>query len=195
MPNADSRSYTVREIAAILAAQEMPVGMDAPEELVSKRLRQVRHWTACDYLRPIGKKHSGTGVARRYGPDEVRKAALLRELTHFGLSITQFGEEFGGDLEARANQKEWRQAIDGKELIFFQIITPPGGSADESGWLLNLVPAEKSLLRLLDPKFVASEKRKRRKASKKPHVHELPIPNFVSGLTISLTQLFANLDL
>lgn len=193
MPHADSRSYSVRDIAAILVDQEGWYGTDNYQQKLDKRLRQVRHWTSYDYLRPLGSKHTGTGVARRYGPDEVRKAGLLRELTRFGLTVTQLGEEFGDSLEERAKQKEWQQAIDGKALILFQIVMPAGGDAQESGWAMNLVPAKKSLLKLLDPKVMAVEGRKRTADSKRAQTKQLPLPNFVSALTISLTQLFRTL--
>ena len=195
MFDADSRSYTVREIATILAKQEGWEGSQWYQEKFDKRLRQVRHWTACDYLKPIGKKHSGTGVARRYGPDEVRKAALLRELTRFGMTVTQLGEEFGDDLIYRAGQKEWLQAIEGKTLIYYQVILPASATPDESGHTMNLVPEERSLLRRLDPKYVAAEKRKHAKEPKRSSLPELPMPDFVSGLTINMTKLFATLDL
>ena len=195
MPHADSRSYTVREIATILVDQEVSREYSGYQDQLEKRLRQVRHWTACDYLRPIGKKHSGTGVARRYGADEVRKAALLRELTRFGLTVTQLGEEFGESLEKRAAQKEWQQAIEGKPPIYYQIILPAGATPDQSGYMMNLVPTERSLLRFLDPKYVAAKKRKRARGPKRSGVNDIPTPDFVSGLTISLTQLFATLEL
>ncbi|MGE3627686.1 MAG: hypothetical protein AB7G34_15075 [Hyphomicrobiales bacterium] len=195
MPDADSPSYTVREIAAILVDQEGWAGSPEYQSHLDKRLRQVRHWTACDYLRPLGKKHSGTGVARRYGPDEVRKAALLRELTRFGLTVTQLGEEFGDDLIRRASQKEWKEAIEGEKQILFQVVFEAGGSADQTTHAMNLVPAEKSLLRMLDPNVMAAEKRKRDSRSTQGQTGDLPIPEFVSGLTISLTQLFATLRL
>ena len=195
MFDTDARSYTVREMAAILVDQEVSREWSGYQEQFDKRLHQVRHWTHCDYLKPIGKKHSGTGVARRYGADEVRKAALLRELTRFGMTVTQLGEEFGESLEERAAQKEWQQAIEGKTLIYYQVILPAGSTPDESGHAMNLVPAEKSLLRMLDPKYVAAEKRKRAKRPKRSDLPEFPIQEFVSGLTISMTKLFATLDL
>lgn len=46
------------------------------------------HWANADLLTPIGEKHTGTRVSRKYDLDEVRKAAILRELSRFGLTVT-----------------------------------------------------------------------------------------------------------
>ncbi|CAN0504813.1 unnamed protein product, partial [Laminaria digitata] len=60
------------------------------EDDVRRVMRQIRHWTVCEALVPEGDVHTGTGVSRRYAPDEVRIAALLLVLSKYGMTMTEF---------------------------------------------------------------------------------------------------------
>ena len=90
-------AYSVRELVDLVAADDDEGGK-------LRLLRQVRHWTNENLLFPIGEKHTGTGVARKYGPDEVRKAAILRELVSFGIPVATY-EEMDTGLERRTPRR------------------------------------------------------------------------------------------
>ena len=166
MSNSDSPTYTVREIARKITVE------DRKEEF-KRRLRQVRHWTNSGLLKPTGQKHPGTGVARTYGPDEVRKAALLRELTRFGMSINIVDPDADG-IEYHTKQEPWKKAIKGKSEVYLELLYRPD---DGLGW--NIMDRDKSsMLSYLDTD------------NTKPYMKE-----YVSALVINLTKLFKSLEL
>jgi len=165
--------YSVRELVDKLAPEE-----DEEEKL--RLLRQVRHWTNADLLTPIGEKHTGTGVSRKYGPDEVRKAAILRELSRFGLTVTML-DGMGEALDYHAKQSEWRDAISGKDAIFLEMLWAPDGAH-----VWNLV-RQASLLKMMHPDW-------------KPHHSKksaLPMINldFTRAAVLSLNRIFAHLQI
>lgn len=64
------------------------VSFDRSDHGISKTIRQVRHWTQSDLLRPVGQKNTGTGVPRVY-PEEptLQIAAILMELSRYGATV------------------------------------------------------------------------------------------------------------
>ena len=111
----DSQTYTVKQIAQKLTVKR-------PDLSLPKLMRQIRHWTALDYLTTIGSKHTGTGVSRLYGPNEVPKALILVELYSRGISLSEF-EEFGDflDFNIKHYAKAWEDALAGKKPIFLML--------------------------------------------------------------------------
>mgnify|MGYP001207970923 CR=1 FL=1 len=71
-------SYTVAAVA-----ERLKPGSDAREQ--HRVLRWLQNSTTSGLLRPIGGKHGGRGVHRRYSDDEVRKAAVLLMLSEIDL--------------------------------------------------------------------------------------------------------------
>ncbi|EKE72419.1 hypothetical protein P24_13468 [Oceanibaculum indicum P24] len=90
-----------------------------PTEL-QKIMRQIRHWTLSDLLHTQGRKHTGTGVSRRYRHFELQKAAILRELSHYGLQIGQF-EALDKWLESIGGSARWKAAEEGTRMVFIQL--------------------------------------------------------------------------
>lgn len=75
------KSLTVKDIAGAIS-------FDRSEEGIARTIRQVRHWTQCDLLRPLTQKETGKGVARVYRAEPtVIIAALLLELTRYGVTV------------------------------------------------------------------------------------------------------------
>src|SRR3546814_478505 len=72
---------TVKDIAAAIAFDKSAAG-------ISRTIRQVRHWTQHDLLRPYSQKNTGTGIPRLY-PEEasVEVAAILLELSRYGATV------------------------------------------------------------------------------------------------------------
>lgn len=105
-------TYTLKQVAELLSP-------DGDEEARSRIARQVRHWTTLDLLTPVGRKHTGTGVSRRYAADEVRKAAILLELNQYHLPVTALSEaDWSENFPLSA---EWQVAIKGKRPVFLQL--------------------------------------------------------------------------
>lgn len=103
--------YTLKEIATLLSPSD-----DA--ETVEKLARQIRHWTNLDLLCPIGKKHTGTGISRRYDLDELRKAAILVELAHYRVPVTVLDDGFVDMIENYQRRAEWNAAVTGEKLVY-----------------------------------------------------------------------------
>ncbi|MBF0382335.1 MAG: hypothetical protein HQL69_15025 [Magnetococcales bacterium] len=76
----DYGEFTVKDIAEQITYVKTHAG-------VSKVIRQLRHWTAKDLLQPIGGKNTGTGNSRLYNEFSVVVAAILFEVTRYGLPI------------------------------------------------------------------------------------------------------------
>jgi len=75
------RLLTVKDIA-------IGISYDNSEEGVARTIRQVRHWTQSDLLRPISQKSTGKGVPRVYEEEPtVRIAAILLELCRYGVTV------------------------------------------------------------------------------------------------------------
>lgn len=107
------RLYTLKEMAERLNHS----GGAADLQRIT---RQIRHWTLSDLLRTEGKKHTGTGVSRRYSFFELQKAAVLRELSHYGIQIAQLSE-FDRWVERMAHAPLWREAEAGNRIVFLQL--------------------------------------------------------------------------
>lgn len=164
-------AYSVRELVDHLA----PEG-DEEEKL--RLLRQVRHWTNADLLTPLGGKNTGTGTSRKYGPDEVRKAAILRELSRFGLTVTKL-EGMGEYLDYLAEGDEWRDAVTGKRAIYLEMLWEPGDGTH--AWRITKA---NDLLDMLRPDW------KPNPPSRKGGIR-IPAPRFTSALVLSLNSIFA----
>tara|TARA_R110002074_G_C12554346_1_gene666932 strand:+ start:5400 stop:5903 length:504 start_codon:yes stop_codon:yes gene_type:complete len=163
-------AYSVRELVDLVAADDDEGGK-------LRLLRQVRHWTNENLLFPIGEKHTGTGVARKYGPDEVRKAAILRELVSFGIPVATY-EEMGESLDYYTRQSEWKDAISGKDAIFLEMLWT---SSRTQVW--NVVRHD-ALLSMMSPKW------KPKKVG-----NFMPDMNFTRAIVLNLNRIFERLKL
>jgi hypothetical protein len=78
------RTLTVSGIAKAILWRSSPLG-DAGE--LQKIMRQLRHWTQSDVLRPVSGLYIGTGRSREYAVETVMVAAVLSELSNLGMTI------------------------------------------------------------------------------------------------------------
>lgn len=122
-------TYSVKGVAERIAYKG-----DADE--IRKIIRQLRHWTNADLLTPLGEKHTGTGVSRQYDADEVRKAAILLELSRYGVTVEML-EGFDEWTSLLRGTDRWKKAAEGKGEYFLQMAWEPG---DDGGsvWTPNL---------------------------------------------------------
>ena len=75
------RLLTVKDIAECIA-------FDKSEDGINKTIRQVRHWTQSDLLRPYSEKTTGKGIPRLYAVEPtVHIAAFFIELTRYGVTV------------------------------------------------------------------------------------------------------------
>ena len=105
------KTYTVRQLAITITGSQ-------DEKVIEKAVRQIRYWTTENILKPLGKKHSGSGVHRLYNQNEMYKAALIGEMVRHGISVTLISdleELFDGLYEDHV----WRLAIEGEEVVYF----------------------------------------------------------------------------
>jgi hypothetical protein len=117
---------------------------------------------------PEGGKDTGTGTSRRYGANEVRKAAMLVELAHFRIPAPVLELTFE-DTERWTTAHEWQMAVRGDEVIFLNLAYTDG----DEGTILSQV-------------IVASSERNLLVATARD-----PAFNFASAVVINLTKLFA----
>lgn len=108
-----SRYYSVKDVARAIAYQRDP-------ETIQKVIRQVRHWTNHDLIRPIGDKTTGTGVSRIYDADGVRGAAIAQEHISWGLTAEDLCT-LGESLDDWRTTKEWNDAVEGRKAIFMRV--------------------------------------------------------------------------
>lgn len=75
------RFLTLKDIAQAVA-------FDKSEHGISRTMRQIRHWTTNDILRPYGGKETGTGIARIYvEAPTIDIAAILLEMSRYGVTV------------------------------------------------------------------------------------------------------------
>lgn len=102
-------TYTVRQLAEIISGSP-------DEKVIEKAVRQIRYWTTENIIKPIGKKHSGSGVHRLYTENEMYKAALVLEMVRHGISATKIMhleellESFGEDEIEAINDGSQKRA-------------------------------------------------------------------------------------
>lgn len=159
-------TYTLKQVVSILAPAHEP---EAPGRIA----RQVRHWTARDLLAPVGGKRTGTGVSRRYAADEVRKAAILLELSRYRIPAPVLEESFETAAERWPSRPAWRDAIAGPKPIFLYM------TYSEHITAYQLVPADAVITMLLPA----------------PGVERQPEFEVCSAIVINVTRLFAKLHL
>lgn len=107
-----NQTFTLKQVAERVSRTKEP-------EDIERLMRQIRHWTLCDLMLPVGGKHTGTGRSRRYDADEVRVAAVLAELTRYGMTVTLLD----GMREGWSDQmRMWREATSSTEPIFYEVV-------------------------------------------------------------------------
>jgi hypothetical protein len=158
--------YTLKELVSIV----MP---PSDSDAVARVARQVRHWTALDLLKPLTSKHTGTGVSRRYSADEVRKAALLVELSHYRIPAPVLEDGFETFAPDWPKGEAWRAAVAGNTAVFFYM------AYNEHLTTFRLVPAD-AVITVLQPV---------------PNPRREPAFDMVSAIVVNLTRLFGRLRL
>lgn len=156
-------TYTLKEVVVLLSPQ-------GDKEEHNRLARQLRHWTMLDLLSPEGKKHTGTGVSRKYGAREIRKAAILQELSRYHVPVTVL-DRFSDVLSDEARGKEWAAAIKGSAPVFLNF-----AFAEHSvTWKLTKGHLTRDFFVPLGPEW------------------ESKVPT--SGIVMNLTRIFARLKL
>ncbi|HWI25466.1 MAG TPA: hypothetical protein VN668_00760 [Stellaceae bacterium] len=159
-------AYTLKQVVSLLAPANDP---GAPARIA----RQVRHWTARDLLAPLGGKRTGTGVSRRYTADEIRKAAILLELSQYRIPAPVLEDSFDVASHDWPNRSDWDDAVAGRKSIFLYMTYSRHITA------YQLAPAD-AVITMLEP---APEKKRE------------PMFEIFSAIVINLTRLFATLKL
>jgi hypothetical protein len=157
-------TYTLNQLVSRLS-------VGGGKEEAARLARQLRHWTSSDLISPLGEKHTGTGVSRRYTADEVRKAAILVELSRYRIPAPVLEESFSEAAENWVKERGWRDAISGARPILLFM------SQSEDLIAYQLV-ARGAIATMLDP--VHDPKRD-------------PMFEIFSAVVINLTRLFARL--
>jgi hypothetical protein len=109
----------VSDVAKAIVWLSSPLG-DARE--LQRIMRQLRHWTQSDVLRPIGGLYIGTGRSREYAIETVLVAAILSELSNLGMTIgtlksaadVLYDHVFSGDARY---PDYWQKELGGKHLF------------------------------------------------------------------------------
>jgi len=169
----DDPTYTLKQVVSILSSR---ADTDPPAHRIA---RSIRHWTALDLLVPIAGKETGTGVSRRYTADEVRKAAILVELSRYRIPAPVLEETFPGVSEDWPERPAWRDAIAGRNPIFLFM------TYSEALTAYQLIPAD-AVVTMLQP---ASDR------PPEPQPDHMPKIEIYSAIVINVTRLFASLNL
>ena len=165
-------SYTLKQVARIVARTD-------DEDHLAKVARQIRHWTSLDIIPTIGKKHSGTGVHRRYSANAVRRAALTSELARYGLDVSDMdplGEYFDG-MEGGA---DWQTAIDGTAIVYlwYSLAGVPDG----------MIIGQYGSQDRINPLQLTNARR-----NEEYGAGLIPVEGYASALVINVTKVFQRL--
>lgn len=120
--------FTVKDLARMTA-------LSSDEETVAKVMRQIRHWTNHDVLHPFGPKSTGTGVSRVYDEHGARKAAILVELSRYGINVEML-KGFDEWCDRIADTENWQDATDGKAPYYIGMTWNPNDQAGENWSIL-----------------------------------------------------------
>ena len=109
--------YTVKDLAPMTALSDDP-------EMINRVMRQIRHWTNMDVLRPFGPKSTGTGVSRVYDTHGARKSAILVELSRYGVTVEML---WGFDewCDEAADTEDWQKACEGHGPFYICVTWDP----------------------------------------------------------------------
>lgn len=164
------RLYTLKEMAERLNYSGFPSDLN-------RVMRQIRHWTLSDLLQTEGKKHTGTGVSRKYSFFEIKKAAIFRELSQYGFQIGQL-YELDQWIESISQTQLWKDAEQGARAVFVQI-----------SWRDQLVSCNITG----DIPFIADSKFYHGHTTGKDNFEPLKLPDYYSSLVVNLTRLLQRL--
>ena len=160
-------AYTVKQMARVLTRS-------TETETIERVVRQIRYWTQNSWIEPH-QLHTGTGISRTYDADNVYQAAVLMEVSRFGLTpfstvaLCEYMEDF--------DEGPWRSAIAGKYDVYLVGLFSRYG---EVTWKTDGTMATLELL---------SSKHKNDENSHPGSPHR-----YRSAITINITKLFADLD-
>lgn len=149
------------------------IAPSADAEEAGRIMRQVRHWTQRELLRPVGGKSTGTGVSRRYDPDEVRKAAILLELSHYRVPVPVLEDAFPLAMQHNVGGPAWRAAIAGKRPVMLQI-------AFNEGMVQAQIVSERGQANMLTARATTTDD---------------PMLTPASAIVLNLSRLFGRLKL
>ena len=164
----DDRRYTLKEVAEVLSL----AFREQSEEQCS---RKIRHWTLMDLLTPYGSKHTGSGKSREYLMGEIRKAALLMEISKWRVPIPLLSETFFIVSETYEDGEEWRLAMEGTENVFLALTW----NEEMVNWKMTAGKAELSLISHPDESIKLSDS------------YGMNLPS--SAIVINVTRVFQSL--
>jgi hypothetical protein len=163
-------TYTLREVARMIARK-------GDEDDVRRVMRQIRHWTVCEALVPEGDVHTGTGVSRRYGADEVRIAALLLVLSKYGMTMTEF--EYLREMLENVVES-WRP---GEEDLFWEV------TWNEEAFRGKVSIGAPEML-TYQAKYRPGKRRKKKPADMPDWLWEHDPDNIAHAIAINATRIF-----
>lgn len=100
-----------------------------------------------DLLVPHGKKHTGTGKSREYSIPEIRKAAILMELSRWKVPMPVFSDTFRTMVDEYENLVEWESAINAIDNVFLSL----AWTEDDVNW--QIAAGEPRLVAVTEPEF------------------------------------------
>lgn len=159
--------FTVKQMARILTRSK-------DDDVVDRVIRQIRYWTQSSWLEPE-LLHTGTGVSRTYHPDCVYQAAVLMEVSRFGLSPMSMLalREHMGDFD----EGIWRTAIGGKTDVYLVGLFNRAGEVE---WKTD---GSLASIQMLEMKQENAEIK-----------HPGSPYRYRSAITINVSKLFSDLD-
>lgn len=125
--------YNVKRVAQIISRSD-------DERVIEQTIRKIRHWTNEDVLSPVGDKHTGTGVSRMYDEEAIYIAALLLEITKYGVTVDHLDTFEEWIKECWEETDEWEASKRGAADLVFQL-----GWNDQGGGFSCVVREDKGL--------------------------------------------------
>jgi DNA-binding transcriptional MerR regulator len=149
---------TTSELAKLIAG---------PHGDVDLALRRVRHWTLAGALLPTAESARGSaGRTRLYSRHAIYVAAVLNDLTEFGLTIDLLKKAAAAlephnpsdprfDKVKREQRELWDQAVSGKFPVLLTVsegggsaLVPDGHPVHVSGWPVTYINVTQAVNRL-----------------------------------------------
>lgn len=110
---------TIKDITQAVAPDKSVDGLN-------RTLRQVRHWTQCDLIRPRQQKNPGKGSTRVYDEDPtIMVSAILLELNRYGATVDILGpvsNAIYADTIAEGGDDVLFMAMNNEANAFLQVV-------------------------------------------------------------------------
>ncbi|HEY9079478.1 hypothetical protein [Magnetovibrio sp.] len=113
--------FNVKRVARIICRID-------DDKALEQTVRKIRHWTNSDILSTVGEKNTGTGVSRMYDENAVYIAALMLEITRYGITVDMLETFEEWISECWEETDDWEEAKSGQREVIFQLGWQDNGS-------------------------------------------------------------------